>query len=1356
MSVERHHADWLSLTDVSGPFLSVRVLSQTFPNEVESHDPLVRSRLKSAFEQWELERDDPAIHGLWVRFVLEDTLELEGMLLEGQQIPSALEAVMTTHAETLRPDLVVARSQGGDTSPRLLVSVVAPQQKLEGPLKGKRWSASPATRMMELLHRTERSLGLVTNGSEWMLVWAKPGQTTGFASWQMDVLIDEPVLLRAFRTLLGQTRFFGVPDNETLAALYEKSSEDHKEVTDQLGRQVRAAVSKLISTLEWYDRDSGRQLLRGFDEKQLYEAALTVMMRLVFLLCAEERGLLLLGKEELYDQYYALSPLRDQLRTAADETGEEVLSYRYDAWSRLLALFRAVHSGLAHEDLKLPAYGGSLFDPDRFPFLEGRAAGTRWKEEPAHPLPVDNRTVLALLDSLQLLEIKSKGRDNKGVVESQRLSYRALDIEQIGHVYEGLLDHTAARATEPILGLVGAKKDSGSDVPLTAVEGWAAQGHEQLVTQLNSVTKLTPKAIEKGLSLYETIEPLPLLMACDGDENLAYRVRPYAGLVREGSRGVPAVLTTDGIYVTRGSDRRATGTHYTSRGLTEEIIMHALDPLVYGGMEEGRDPIPETLKSPEDILALKICDIAMGSGAFLVQACRYLSEKLVESWERRQRQYSVIVSLPYALPASEEDGTELMPEERDERLANARRLVAERCLYGVDKNPLAVEMAKLSLWLITLDAKKPFSFLDHALRCGDSLIGITAREQLQYFNLKPNQQSAPVFGDQLLETLEIAEKLRLELRSFPVREPRDGERKADLLHRAQKHTAVLRDIAGLLIDVYLNSGSKPSDDQLASVTSLVQRVLSNDWQRLSEKTQAWLDETRPLLSSSRHPFHWRLEFPEVFDKEPGGFDAVVGNPPYLRGKSITGNLGTDYREALVELLAGGLRGSADLCTYFLLRAATLLKSGGSMAFLTTNTISEGETREVGLEKLSSAGLAIYRAVPSMKWPGEASIEVALLWFHKGRWNHTFWLDKKKVESITPQLSPQCKTLGPPHQLRANQNKSFVGSYILGLGFTLSPEEAQDLVTRDPRNADVISPYINGKDLNGSPTQSPSRWVVNFRDWTSERAQTYPDCWKIIEARVKPERQRRKPNGDFVLRQPLPTRYWQYADKRPALYSTIDGLSRVLCFAQTSKTKYPEFLPSGLVYDQKIVVIASDSDDMFALLCSHIHHWWVVERGSTMRTDPVYTPSDCFETFPFPKTTTDLGEIGRTYREHRTRIMTIYGISLTEVYNRFHAPEERCLEIENLRILHTKMDNLVMGAYEWTDLVLNFNFHQTKHGLRYTIAEPARLELLDRLLALNHERHAQEVAGGIHSKGKKPAKAKTNKAEALAEHQELLF
>src|SRR5260221_8152385 len=177
----------------------------------------------------------------------------------------------------------------------------------------------------------------------------------------------------------------------------------------------------------------------------------------------------------------------------------------------------------------------------------------------------------------------------------------------------------------------------------------------------------------------------------------------------------------DSVYVTQGSDRRTTGTHYTPRSLTEPIVQHTFDPLVYIGPAEGKPQEEWQLRPAAEILDLKVCDMAMGSGAFLVQACRYLSEKLVEAWENAERALNGNGNLhkpqitPEGLLSQGKPEEELLPADTEERLALARRLVSERCLYGVDKNPMAVEMAKLSLWLITLAKNRPFTFLDHPL-----------------------------------------------------------------------------------------------------------------------------------------------------------------------------------------------------------------------------------------------------------------------------------------------------------------------------------------------------------------------------------------------------------------------------------------------------------------------------------------------------------------------------------------------------------------------------------------------------------------------------------------------------------------
>lgn len=611
-----------------------------------------------------------------------------------------------------------------------------------------------------------------------------------------------------------------------------------------------------------------------------------------------------------------------------------------------------------------------------------------------------------------------------------------------------------------------------------------------------------------------------------------------------------------------GQDRRSTGTHYTPPELTEPLVRHALDPLVYAGMAEGTAPSPETLRGPAEILALKVCDLACGSGAFLVQACRYLADKLVEAWERLEQTHpNLFVISPEGRLSSDRPPDCPIPLDRDERLIVAQRLVADRCLYGVDKNPLAVEMAKLSLWLVTLQRDKPFTFLDHAIRAGDSLLGIVRMEDLEGFYFDGSgQQRLSAHADHLRD----AAKKRAELAAIPDIGLDEIEIKALLLADAEEDVRQTRLLADLMTGAKLASAEKKrgSADSLLRIAALL------DFGRMERQAADWLGAHRPL--------HWPLEFPEVMLPGDGwrtpGFDAFIGNPPFMGGQKITGNLGTAYRDYLVNEIAQGQRGSADLCAYFFLRAAGLLRPGGTAGLLATNTLAQGDTREVGLDQLAARGIAIPRAVPSRKWPGTANLEVAHVWLHKGEWHGPWVVNDQPVSGITPYLTAPGTVSGPPKRLKANEDKFFIGSYVLGMGFVLDPAEAEALLAQDTRHRDCLFPYLNGEDLNSRPDQSPSRWVINFHDWPLDRsadgcwagaddderkewlrggrvptdytgkvAADYPVLLKILEERVMPERTRRQDNGDFALRYPLYLKWWIYGEKRPKLYATIEGM-----------------------------------------------------------------------------------------------------------------------------------------------------------------------------------------------------------------------
>jgi hypothetical protein len=404
-----------------------------------------------------------------------------------------------------------------------------------------------------------------------------------------------------------------------------------------------------------------------------------------------------------------------------------------------------------------------------------------------------------------------------------------------------------------------------------------------------------------------------------------------------------------------------------------------------------------------------------------------------------------------------------------------------------------------------------------------------------------------------------------------------------------------------------------------------------------------------------------------------------------------------------------------------------------------------------LDQLAKQNVMFYRAVPSRPWPGSAALEVAYVWGIVDKWANEFVLNGEAVKGITPFLTVPGQAMGNPKKLEANKNKSFQGSIVLGMGFVLEPEEAQALIEKDSKNKDVVFPYLNGQDLNTNPDQSPNRWVINFLDWPLDAehddpkkpkgkpyAVDYPDCLKILEEKVKPERATKAKD---VAAAP----WWQYWRIRSELYESIAERDRVLVCSEVTKHLSFCFVNNNQVFSANLDVFSLTNYSQFCILQSELHHSWARYYSSNLRVDLKYSPGNAFETFPFPETTNPepLEQIGQTYYEHRQKIMTETQLGLTKTYNRFHDPDETHPDIQTLRDLHRQMDETVAAAYGWDDLSLNHNFHDTKQGIRYTIDEPARRELLDRLLQLNFDRYAQEEKQGLHQKKKaKPQKQTT--------------
>ena len=717
--------------------------------------------------------------------------------------------------------------------------------------------------------------------------------------------------------------------------------------------------------------------------------------------------------------------------------------------------------------------------------------------------------------------------------------------------------------------------------------------------------------------------------------------------------------------------------------------------------------------------------MAMGSGAFLVQVVRYLSERLVESWE-------LYGGEDEQLSVDSDQTTADRSLNTDDLLVEARRLVADRCIYGVDKNPLAVEMAKLSLWLITLDRAKPFSFLDHSLKCGDSLVGASEDEFLRWarglLNDPAHAASKTLFDETLQEQVALARQKRAELQSFEVLDVRDAERKAVLL--AEAETALERVKLGcdLLVGVKLLGLSQKEQETLSG------RLLLD---YVAGEAMDKPDAMRAVTAAHKErSFHWEFEFPEVF--EQGGFSAFVGNPPFLGGKRISSYYGENYNTFIKERWFHKIA-SADLCAFFFLRAFELITNNGTYGLIATNTISEGNTREVGLDHLIQENGEIYRANNSLSWPGLASVVVSVVCIVKGKYKGQKILDHLIVEHISSHLDT-IESLGDPFRLKQNVNLGFQGTIILGIGFAITPDEAHDLVKRNPKNRDVLFRYLNGRDLNTNPGQLPSRWVINFGDMSYDEASQYPECLEILVERVKPYRDELVAKGKQIHEPD----FWKFWDKRSDKYAMIGGRNKVLVSCRVTKYLSHAFVDGDYIYDVTLNVFIPDNYSFVGIVHSNIYESWVRRYASTLKTDLRYTLAKCLETFPFPKTSTNIEQIGDTYYETRSEIMLTRQEGLTKTYNRFHDLDETANDITKLRELHIEMDQTVAAAYGWNDLELGHDFHEIPQGLRFTISEAARREVLSGLLQLNHQRYADEVAAGLHEKKSKKRKTSNRK------------
>jgi hypothetical protein len=1304
------HSDWLTQFDVDGPFLAYPVLKDMWPNGVDrlgDSDGCLLT-FKQAFVQWQRAFDHymeqpkspdskdayDVVRLAWIDVVLDDIAEWNDLRTDVDvTVRSPGEQITVTATGAL---------QGRDGEPTALVLVCDPTSGLrEAGLDG--WAANDIDRLAMLLRKARVELGIVTDGQWWALVWAKDGKPTGSGVVNALTWAEEPLLRDSFVTLINQRRFRAPGIEHRLSRLFERSELEAEEITEALGTQVRRSVELLVQAFSEARLNAAKvgdpdPLAEKPDD--VYQAAVTVMMRIVFLLFAEERDML--PTEQLYWDSYAVKDLLDDLRAQAT-SGEESLDESFDAWHRLLAVSQALHGGVNYDEMRMPAYGGSLLDPDRFPWLQSIDQRGRLR------LEVSDRVMLHVLESVQTVVAKG---------ERRRISFREIDVEQIGYIYEGLLGYSCANVTDDIvLGLVG-KDGEEPEIEAATLERLYDEADDNAKSFADAlrawVSEAQPAATSWSASkltkLYEADIDEPemrrlLTPVADGDDDLLDFLVQWSSYIRRDLRGIPLVIPVGGLAVVETPSRRNAGAHYTPRSLAEEVVLYALQPLVYEpGPLQTNDENEWRLKTSAAILDLKVADIAAGSGAFLVAAARYLSDRLVEAW----------IAEGMIDDVASADAENL-------RRRGLREVIA-RCLYGADINPMAVEMCKLSLWLVSMDKAKPFSFVDDKIFCGNSLLGLTTLDQLRYLHLDPKPAT---MQQQLLVDIDTkiddATRLRHELAS-PVEERgpmRSSRAKVKLLEQFHQATAELRLIADGIVAAGLSLGGKPGrqlDDAFKILSWQLHEAFpadgsAGDPTKLLDRISSGLTPTVETDYERWEPLHWVIEAPDVM-VEHDGFDAIVGNPPFLAGKKIAIANGSNM-ESWTKVDLGGMRGSADLCAHFIRRSWSLVRGRqGSVGLIANDRVGQGDTCAMSTQVLATEG-SIYRAVSQFRWPGAASTSASVVWAtHQKGSRLRPVLDGEPVAAISASLTDgdeadlsEAKAL--PAEFLAGRG---VGMY--GEGFVL--EIGDPLIAKlSPRERALLRPFVNGQSLLSGRDSGQLAIDVNQFATEGELVAFAPQIAAHLKRTVKPIR-------DAITSQVHDPRYWGHWDKRTKLFEAVSRLPTFLGSAET--TRLPIFIrihDSSPLFEH-VIIFATDSPTHFGVLSSAVHFAWFEETRTPRGATSSYTVSRVLRPFPFPREDADVASAAEAFDDVRLKALDKY-VSVTKLYNAFDNRSETDPLVVSVRDAQVRLDEEVCRVYGWDDLTLEHGFFEFSAGEHFTVSRENRARIRSRLLAENLRR-----------------------------------
>ncbi|MCV9933034.1 DUF433 domain-containing protein [Flavobacterium sp. LS1R47] len=825
------------------------------------------------------------------------------------------------------------------------------------------------------------------------------------------------------------------------------------------------------------------------------------------------------------------------------------------------------------------------------------------------------------------------------------------------------------------------------------------------------------------------------------------------GSVYEGLLEYAPAITNHQFNFIKGDERSSSGSHYTPEELVKPLIVNSLDYLIADKLKEAN---PEA-----GLLSLSICDVACGSGHILLSAARRVGFELAKYRSKEDQPTPSVLRI-------------------------AIRDVIKNCIYGVDLNPLAVELCKVALWLEAHEPGQPMNFLDHHIKCGNAIVGLAHFEELENGIASEAFKTLPGDDKKIATAFkkrnDLERKTKDQLSTYNVANVDDdlkGLQKEFVLFTqlpentpeqiAKKEKAYqdltqgkkwfrLKQIADLQVAQFFIPKTENNKEKLTTHSQYMSYL----------KTETQIIDRGAAMATSldKRFFHWFLEFPAVFQK--GGFDCILGNPPYLGGTKISTFNGNYFFNYCVSNYISA-SGRCDLVGYFIRRIFDIQRVNGFHSIITTNTIAEGDTREGGLDVILANKGAIVYANKGVVWPGKANVIVTLYSLVKGEWQKGKLLGNESVNFITSYLTKDA-FVTTPNQLKQNEKKAFMGSSITGDGFLIDTTVYKALISDNVENKKVIYDYVNGFDFNNIPNHISQKKIINFFDSELvEVKKKYPKVLEIVEKLVKPERQKKSIEVSSAP-------WWKYWRIREELYKTIAKNKKVLVLTRATSTHGFAFLENkNYVFSDAMVVFSDELFHKYSILQSSYHEDWSWRFSSKLKNDRRYSVTDAFETFPFPKDIPSeiekkLTLSGESFHEFRKQLMLELQLGLTKTYNLFHckaiqttsidvkdkqvislqkylektqstiAFEEALLKIIKLRILHKNLDEAVLEAYGWQDITLQHDFHEVDYlpendRVRYSINPESRKEVLKRLLLLNHKIHTEEIAAGLWDKKK---------------------